>query len=298
MGDLLVRYSATLDGHVVDVGGLLVTTPERTLIDLWGSRPPWERSKILREALRRKLTTPVDLLTALNDHRGHRGVALLRAELLGRMHLPFHRCKSDGEAFALVVLHDAGVEIPRVNEVFAGEEADFCWAEPKDIIEIDGPQWHRFKEDDARKTRAWAEAGFRTQRIATTLLFADPPSLLRLAPPPGPGPGPRPPPRASPTSNYRVGHPRNGRSAAQAPPCAADRPFLASAAAEMDGRPPPGSGPGKAIRGPPGDRAHETRRLRDTRHAGPRPSGLASRSCDAPPSRSSSPACWPAARSP
>ncbi len=183
MGDLIVSYSTTLDGNVVDVGGLRVTTPERTLIDLWGSRPPWERTKLLREALRRRITTPVKLLAALDAHRGHRGVALLRAELLGLMHLPFDRCNSDAEAFGLVILDEAGVQIPVVNEIVAGHEADFCWIEPKEIIEIDGPQWHRFKEFDARKTRDWARAGFLTQRISSTLLFAEPQSLLTLVPP-------------------------------------------------------------------------------------------------------------------
>ncbi len=36
---LLVRYSATLTGNVVRCDGLWVTTPERTLIDVWPLLP-------------------------------------------------------------------------------------------------------------------------------------------------------------------------------------------------------------------------------------------------------------------
>lgn len=183
-GRLVVRYSRTLEGNVVTVDGIRVTTPERTIIDLWPHLSPWARSKMLREALRKQVTTPALLLAAIHSHQRRAGVGVLRAEILDRIHLPFDRCRSDAEAYGLVILDDAGVEIPQVNERFADEEADFCWADRRDITEIDGPQWHRFKEDDARKTVIWTRAGYRVRRIDSELVFREPAALLRLAPPP------------------------------------------------------------------------------------------------------------------
>ncbi len=181
-GRLQVSYSRTLDGDVIVVDGLPVTTVTRTIIDLWPTLSRTARSKMLREALRLRRTTAVELLAAVHRHRTRRGVTSLATEITARMRLPFDRCRSDGEAYGLVVLDDAGFPIPRVNERFAGEEADFCWPDRKEIIEIDGPQWHRFKEEDARKTLIWTAAGFRVQRLTSERLFTDPQSLLDLAP--------------------------------------------------------------------------------------------------------------------
>jgi hypothetical protein len=183
-GRLVVAYSSTLAGNVVTVDGLRVTTPERTIIDLWPHLADRGRAKMLREALRREVTTIERLALAIEHHRRRRGIAGLRAELARMTGLPFHRCRSDGEAYGLAVLAAAGVEIPQVSVQIAGEEADFCWPALRDIVEIDGPQWHRFKEADARKTAIWTAAGFRVRRIGTELLFTQPTELLLLAPPP------------------------------------------------------------------------------------------------------------------
>lgn len=183
-GRLVVAYSSTLAGNVVTVDGLRVTTPERTIIDLWPHLADRDRAKMLREALRRDVTTIERLALAIERHRRRQGIAGLRAELARMTGLPFHRCKSDGEAYGLAVLAAAGVEIPRVNVQIAGKEADFSWPALRDIVEIDGPQWHRFKEDDARKTAIWTAAGYRVRRIGTELLFAEPTELPRLTPPP------------------------------------------------------------------------------------------------------------------
>ncbi|WP_354698395.1 hypothetical protein DSM112329_04070 [Paraconexibacter sp. AEG42_29] len=181
---LLVSYSQTLAGNVVTVGALRVTTPERTLIDLWPHLAADERSRMLRETLRLKLTTPARLLAVLHAHRRRHGVAQLRSELLRIAGLPLGRCRSPAEAFGLAVLQEAGVELPVVNRRFAGEEADFTWPAHWQIVEIDGPQWHRFADEDARKTAAWVAAGFTVDRLPSPLLFEDPSSLLRLAPAP------------------------------------------------------------------------------------------------------------------
>ena len=182
---LTARYSTRLDGHVLTRNGLRLTSVERTIIDVWpllASRR--ERVRLVREALRTGQTTPHRLLVAIRARRGARGVASLRRFVEQYAHLPFSRCRSDAEAYALTVLDDAGVEIPMVNTRHAGEEADFCWFHLRRILEIDGPQWHRFAEVDARKTAAWRSAGFAVDRLPSTDLYADRQRLLALAPPP------------------------------------------------------------------------------------------------------------------
>jgi len=181
--DLRVHYSTMLHGHVRRVDGFRITTPERTLIDCWGRLPRWRWKKGMREALRRELTSIPAMLRALRAHPGRRGVARIRRILRAWSALPFHRCKSDAEAYALTLFAERGFPIPLVNTVVAGEEADFFWPDRRWVLELDGPQWHRFKEVDARKTAAWVADGNTVRRLETDTLFADASSLFALTPP-------------------------------------------------------------------------------------------------------------------
>ena len=49
------------------------------------------------------------------------------------------------------------------------------------IIEIDGPQYHRFREEDARKQERWERAGFTVRRIPSDAVYDDPDRLIALA---------------------------------------------------------------------------------------------------------------------
>jgi hypothetical protein len=175
---VLVRYSTTLDGDVGTFNGIPITSPERTLIDLAAHADP---ARPLREARRLKLITPYSLAVSLEKHRGRRGTKRL-AELNDRYSgLPYSRCRSNAEAKALEILHDAGAEAPRVNEKFAGEEADLTWLEDRRIVEIDGPQFHQISAEDARKQAIWEEAGFTVERISSDDVYARPLLLIALA---------------------------------------------------------------------------------------------------------------------
>ena len=63
----------------------------------------------------------------------------------------------------------------------AGEEADLVWPARRWIIEIDGPQYHRFPEEDARKERAWQGAGYTVRRIPSDDIYERPERLIALA---------------------------------------------------------------------------------------------------------------------
>jgi very-short-patch-repair endonuclease len=127
------------------------------------------------------VTQPAELQAVLARHPGRRGTHLLGRLATRYPSLPYARCRSDAEARALEVLHDAGIEPPKVNIRIAGEEADLTWPARRLIIEIDGPQFHLFADEDARKQRLWEEAGYRVRRIDSGLVFKAPEVLLRKA---------------------------------------------------------------------------------------------------------------------
>ena len=179
-GDVLVCRSTTLHGNTTYLGGLPITTPERTITDIAAGVPRWEAQKMVREAIRLKLTTWPKLDLHLHRSRGRRGVAGLRDFAAQFSSLPFDRCRSDAECMGLQVLAERGRPIPDVNVWIAGEEADFSWPDRRLIIEIDGPQWHLFAEEDARKTALWEAAGWTVRRIPSGDVFDAPHRLIAL----------------------------------------------------------------------------------------------------------------------
>lgn len=180
---LLVSYSLTLAGSITQHDGIPVTTVERTNIDLWPHLSPRARSRMLREALRLKLTTGPRMHAAIRRHRGRRGVASLRVEVEALGALALDRCKSDAEAWAVALIAEARRAMPLVNEEIAGEEADLAWPGHGLIVELDGPQFHVLRDADVRKQRTWEAAGYTVLRISTDTLYADAGALLALVPP-------------------------------------------------------------------------------------------------------------------
>jgi hypothetical protein len=179
---LLVMRSRTLDGDTTHHMGIPMTTCERTLIDLAAHLSGKEIARAFREVLRLKLTEPGRLLAALARHRGRPGTRIL-VELATRYaHLPYSRTRSNPEGRALEVLHDAEIDAPKLNFRVAGEEADLVWPKRRLIIEIDGPQYHQFQGEDARKQRRWEDAGYTVRRIPSDAVYEQPDELIALAP--------------------------------------------------------------------------------------------------------------------
>jgi very-short-patch-repair endonuclease len=180
-GDLLVCRSQLLEGDVTRLHGLPITTAARTVIDLAAHLSPADTAKAFREALRLRVTT-IDLLAvALAHHPTARGTRLLRELAARYADVPYARTRSDAEARALEVLRNGGIPAPRVNWRIGGEEADLVWVDRRLIIEIDGPAFHQFRDEDERKARAWRSAGFTVRRLGSAAVFDRPDELLRLA---------------------------------------------------------------------------------------------------------------------
>jgi very-short-patch-repair endonuclease len=173
-GAVLVFRSTTLDGDVTTYQGIPITRPERVLIDLAASLNGRRRGRAFREAIRLKHTTARRVLKALDKHPGRPGTPALAALAERYAAIPYHRTRSDAEARALELLHDAGIPPPQVNVAVAGEEADLVWPERPLIVEIDGPQYHQFRDEDARKQTLWEDAGFVIRRVPSDDVYDAP----------------------------------------------------------------------------------------------------------------------------
>ena len=179
-GAVLVRRSERLGGETTRHNGIPTTTPARTLIDIAGALPERAMGRAFREALRLKLLTVREMAATLARHRGRRGVRVLWALTERYSSLPYRRTRSNAEARALEILHDANVDPPKVNVRIAGEEADLVWPRQRVIIEVDGPQFHQFADEDARKQALWERAGYTVRRIASDAIYENPEALLAL----------------------------------------------------------------------------------------------------------------------
>lgn len=181
IGRVLIVRSKTLAGDVTRLRGMPITTPERTIADLARGLSAKATAKLVREGVRVKRTTMRELQAYLVTCPRRRGTAALRGYVDRCIRLPFDRCRSDAEAYGLEVLDAARLTIPGVNEEIAGEEADFSWPDQRLIIEIDGPDFHLFAEEDARKTAIWRAARWTVRRIPSDRVFDAPAELIALA---------------------------------------------------------------------------------------------------------------------
>lgn len=178
---LLVCRSSLLSPDTTVHEGIKITTGARVLIDLAPHQSSRAVARSFREAVRLGATTPSELSATLERHPTRRGTLFLSQLATRYAALPYARTRSDAESRALELLHDAGIEPPLTNVKIAGEEADLLWPRQRRIIEIDGPQYHRFPEEDARKQRAWEQAGYTVRRIRSDIVYDEPQRLLALA---------------------------------------------------------------------------------------------------------------------
>lgn len=178
---LLVRRSCTLAGETTSNDGIPITTVPRTLIDRSAQLYPKQAARMLREALRLKLTSTGEVARAAHRHRRRPGTPLLLQLATRYSGLPYDRTRSDAEALALEILHDAEFEPPLVNVKIGGEEADLVWPRRHYLVEIDGPQWHQFSVEDRPKEAAWTKAGFTFRRLPSDAVYEGRAALLAAA---------------------------------------------------------------------------------------------------------------------
>ena len=177
-GGILVFRSKTLAGDVTRHMGIPITTAARVLVDLAPGLDDKRMGRAFREAIRLKCTTAQRVRATVERHEGRPGTPLLGALATRYGTIPYRRTRSDAEGLGLEVLHDAGRPPPQVNVEVGGEEADLVWENL--IVEIDGPQYHMFRDEDARKEEIWRKAGFTVRRISSDAVYDAPDELIAL----------------------------------------------------------------------------------------------------------------------
>lgn len=155
-----------------------LTAPVRTLLDLATvlRAPALERA--VNEADRLDLIDPERLRTALDDHRGEPGVAILRALLDRRT---FALTDSELERRFLALVRRAGLPLPRTRERVNGYRVDFHWPELGLVVETDGLRYHRTATQqlrDRRRDQAHAAAGLTPLRFTHAQVRYEPDDVL------------------------------------------------------------------------------------------------------------------------
>lgn len=179
-GSLVVARSTALAGQTTRVEGIPAVSAPLALISVAPHWDKWQLGRGFRESIRVKATTADEIAKAL---AGQRGTAVLADRCDRYATIPYHRCRSDAESRGLEVLHDAGIEPPQVNVSVAGARPDFTWRRRRLIIEIDGPQYHLFAEEDAHKQARWEAAGYTVRRLPSDDVYFRPERLLALTQP-------------------------------------------------------------------------------------------------------------------
>ena len=181
-GSVLVHRSMTLAGDTTTLGPIPITTPERVLVDLAARISHKALARAVREAIRLDRTTLERLVDAMARHRGRRGITRLARIVSQYSGLPLERARSGAEVRALVLLREAGREMPALNRKVAGEEADLVWPRHRLIVELDGGPFHLDRGEDARKQGVWEAAGWSVRRLPTDAVYEAPHLLLALVP--------------------------------------------------------------------------------------------------------------------
>jgi predicted transcriptional regulator of viral defense system len=158
-------------------GGILVTSPARTILDLAATTRARPLRRLVRQALAEGRVSIRQLTDVVDRHRGHRGVAALR-RIVADGYVP---TRSELEDRALDLIAEAGITRPEVNPRLAlgGRtiRPDMFWRELGVVIELDGRRWHAdpvTQQDDADKQAILEAHGLRVLRITWQQLVDDP----------------------------------------------------------------------------------------------------------------------------
>jgi very-short-patch-repair endonuclease len=141
--------------------GLVVTSAERTLVDIAGDTPEPRLERILDDALQReiaRLPRLRDTMTRAGPTR--RGARVLKA-LIADRERGHGLSRSDAELILKRRLRAAGIPEPRLNVSFGHYEPDMVWWEQRVIVEVDSWRWHgdrhKFEADRQRDATLMAQ---------------------------------------------------------------------------------------------------------------------------------------------
>lgn len=158
-------------------GGILITSPARTILDLAATTPAKPLRRLVRDALAEGRVSVRQLNDVVDRHRGHRGVAALR-RLIADGYVP---TRSELEDRALDLILAALIPKPEINSWLHLDgrpiRPDMFWRELGVVIELDGARWHDdplTRQDDADKQAILEAHGLRVLRITWRQLVDHP----------------------------------------------------------------------------------------------------------------------------
>ena len=171
------RYARAEAGQTIDVRGVPVTTPERTVLDLGTELTAHQICHVIHELTFLRVLDLRLLEDALEQRRGGRGTAVVRKALR------LYRAGSAGtrsfsEDHLLEGVHRTRrIGEPIVNNRNAvdihGIEPDFAWPDARLIVEVDGASGHDQpgkrahdrQRDAALAAQGWLVIRFDAQRV-------------------------------------------------------------------------------------------------------------------------------------
>jgi very-short-patch-repair endonuclease len=164
-GVVVHRRAALATREVTVHGGIPLTAPIRTLVDIACRLGRRKLEGAIKEADVRGLCDPEALRTALEDIRGQRGVGRLRS-LLDRRTLVL--TDTELERRFLPIARRAGLQPPQTQRRVNGFRVDFFWPELGLVVETDGLRYHRTpaqQAEDRVRDQAHTAAGLTPLRF-------------------------------------------------------------------------------------------------------------------------------------
>jgi REase_MTES_1575/Transcriptional regulator, AbiEi antitoxin len=167
----VVVHVAPLEGERVRVGGIVVTTPARTLVDLADVAPRRLVERAYDEAHYLRLD-----LAGLAMRPGRSGAGRLKHVL--SVHRPgTTRTRSPLEERFLALCDEHAIPRPEVNVRIEGFECDFAWRAERLIVETDGAAAHgtpQARERDPVRDAELQLNGWIVIRVPYKRLFNEP----------------------------------------------------------------------------------------------------------------------------
>jgi len=176
----IVLHRSAIPADEADVvGGIPVTSPHRTILDLAGGLRRRELERVLNEAEVRGFTDRLSLPQLMERYPRQRGSAMLR-ELLDAK-TPGGVTVNDFEEDFVALLDAHCLPRPRFNATLPIRgrllDVDCMWGEQRLIVELDGRAVHGTKrafESDRERDRILLAEGWRSARVTWRQLRAEP----------------------------------------------------------------------------------------------------------------------------
>jgi very-short-patch-repair endonuclease len=173
------RVAALDRRDVRKLGGIPITTPARTILDLAAAVSSRELERALSEAQARRLAPRNQLLPLLARCSGRPGARALRALIEEGSAAALTR--SEAEERLLALIRAAELPAPEVNTRIGRHEVDFLWRDHGLIVEVDGFRFHSSRsafERDRLRDAELGGMGYRVMRITWRQIVDGPEALI------------------------------------------------------------------------------------------------------------------------